>query len=153
MISQFNIIIATIIILMPFTQQLHKNNDKSYDDCDGDGDGNDDSDSVAKKATKKAARQLTGCGIQNTEQYVRQIDAITVSTHPQFVCALYSGNLTPPTSRLSFSHTDARSRRMRWPSPEPAATSMLAAAASWRLDVDDDGVDYSSSDGSTNVNL
>lgn len=152
MISQFNIIIATIIILMPFTQQLHKNNDNSYDDCDG----NDDSgDSVAKKATKKAARQLTGCGIQNTEQYVRQIDAITVSTHPQFVCALYSGILTPPTSRLSFSHTDARSRRMRWPSPEPAATSMLAAAAaaSWRLDVDDDGVDYSSSDGSTNVNL
>lgn len=28
MISQFNIIIATIIILMPFTQQLHKNNQR-----------------------------------------------------------------------------------------------------------------------------
>lgn len=81
MISQFNIIIATIIILMPFTQQLHKNNNNGYDDCD-------DCDCDAKKATKKAARQLTGYGIQNTEQYVRQIDAITVSTHPQFVCSI-----------------------------------------------------------------
>lgn len=78
MISQFNIIIATIIILMPFTQQLHKNNDN--DNSDGD----DDNDSVAKKATKKGSTSTDW--LRNRELYVRQIDAITGSTHPRIEC-------------------------------------------------------------------
>lgn len=80
MISQFNIIIATIIILMPFTQQLHKNNDNS----DGDDDSDDDNDSVAKKATKKGSTSTDW--LRNRELYVRQIDAITSSTHPRIKC-------------------------------------------------------------------
>lgn len=78
MISQFNIIIATIIILMPFTQQLHKNNDN--DNSDGD----DDNDSVAKKATKKGSTSTDW--LRNRELYVRQIDAITGSAHPRIEC-------------------------------------------------------------------
>lgn len=86
MISQFNIIIATIIILLPFTQQLHKNNDNDNSDAD---------DNVAKKATKKGSTSTDW--LRNRELYVRQIDAITGSTHPRIKCVLYI-EMTPPTA-------------------------------------------------------
>lgn len=52
------------------------------------------------------------------------------------VCALYRDDSSHSSRSLSLSC----SRRMRW--QEEAATSTAASAASWRLDEDDDGVDY-----------
>lgn len=72
--------------------------------------------------------------------YVRQIDAITGSTHPRIECVLYI-EMTPPTA-LVLSLSLVLSTHALATGREEAATSTAAPALSWRLDEDDDGVDY-----------
>lgn len=103
MISQFNIIIATIIILMPFTQQLHKNNNNNSK-CDDDS----DSDDVVKKTTKKGSTSSDWLRSARMYGKLRRLPSLCLPPAYMLYMRTYimPAMLTPPTT--DFALTGAR---------------------------------------------